>query len=245
MDNLPAEQTDSGRANKWAAAAYLAKAYLYQEKWQEAANLFDNVIQNGTNPNGTPYELTSSYQDMFDSSTENNSGTVFDVQQKGPEGSLWGGGAFKSRFGDVLNYPHSPSPWNCCGFYQPTLWLVNSYRVDETNGLPKSLDPAEGPNVKNDQGVGESEKFSLGDQSVDPRLDMGDLFSLESRGPERRVRSNVVRRLSLGDQTPRQSTREPDPRSDMIAALADATPGPSTMARPCHLRLEAGEPPAI
>ena len=170
MNNLPAEQVDVGRANKWAAAAYLAKTYLYQEKWQEAASLFDDVIANGTNPNGTPYALTSNYQDMFDSATENNSGTVFSIQQKQPQGSLWGGGALTSRFGDLLNYPHSPSPWACCGFFQPTLWLVNSYRVDD-QGLPTSLDPAQGPNVKNDQGVEPAERFELGDQSVDPRLD--------------------------------------------------------------------------
>jgi hypothetical protein len=47
---------------------------------------------------------------------------------------------------------------------------VNSYRVD-ANGLPKSLDPAQGPNVKHDQGVDPDAEFELGDQTVDPRLD--------------------------------------------------------------------------
>ena len=30
-DNLPETQGDAGRANKWAAGAYLAKVYLYQK----------------------------------------------------------------------------------------------------------------------------------------------------------------------------------------------------------------------
>lgn len=170
MNNLPADQVDPGRANKWAAAAYLAKAYLYQEKWQEAADLFDDVIANGTNSNGTPYALVPNYQDMFDSAKENNSGTVFDIQQKNPQGSKWGGGAFSSRYGNILNFPHAASPFNCCGFYQPSLWLVNSYRVD-TNGLPQSFDPGQGTNVKHDQGVESPQSFTLGTQTVDPRLD--------------------------------------------------------------------------
>jgi len=32
FDNLPETQPDAGRANKWGAGAYLAKAYLYEKK---------------------------------------------------------------------------------------------------------------------------------------------------------------------------------------------------------------------
>ena len=51
-DNLPETQGAPGRANKWAAGAYLAKALLFQEKWAEAKTLFDNVIANGKTANG-------------------------------------------------------------------------------------------------------------------------------------------------------------------------------------------------
>ncbi len=50
-DNLPAT-TELGRMNKWAAAAYLAKAKLYQKKYGEAKTLFDEVIANGVTPRG-------------------------------------------------------------------------------------------------------------------------------------------------------------------------------------------------
>jgi len=45
-DNLPETQAEAGRANKWAAGAYLAKAYLYQHKYADAKTVFDNVIAN-------------------------------------------------------------------------------------------------------------------------------------------------------------------------------------------------------
>ncbi|HEY1023502.1 MAG TPA: RagB/SusD family nutrient uptake outer membrane protein, partial [Flavisolibacter sp.] len=44
MDNLPATQSEVGRANKWAAAAYLAKTFLYEKKYPEAKTIFDQVI---------------------------------------------------------------------------------------------------------------------------------------------------------------------------------------------------------
>lgn len=166
-DNLPASQIDAGRANKWAAASYLGKVHLYQEDWQAAKSEFDAVIDEGTNANGVPYGLTASYADMFNPATENNSGTVFAVQNTGTDGS---GGIGNSRGGAVLNYPHGgASPFGCCGFYQPSQWLVNSFRVGG-DGLP-TLDRAAGDPVKSDQGVGAGESFSLGTQTVDPRLD--------------------------------------------------------------------------
>ncbi|MDP9230198.1 MAG: RagB/SusD family nutrient uptake outer membrane protein, partial [Bacteroidota bacterium] len=42
-DNLPDSMNAKGRVNKWAAAAMLAKAYLYQKKYAEAKTLFDLV----------------------------------------------------------------------------------------------------------------------------------------------------------------------------------------------------------
>jgi tetratricopeptide (TPR) repeat protein len=167
MDNLPETQIDVGRANRWAAVAYKAKAHLYQEEWQEARDLFTEVINQGVNSNGTPYALTTAYQDMFNPATENNSGSVFSIQNTGSDGS---GGIGNSRGGAVLNYPHgSASPFGCCGFYQPSQWLVNSFRVD-ANGLP-ILERDAGTPVKTDQGVDASSSFSLGTQTLDPRLE--------------------------------------------------------------------------
>jgi len=168
MNNLPESQSEVGRANRWAAAAYLAKTHLYQEEWQEAASLFDEVISSGVNSRGEAYALVPRYQNMFNAATENNTGTVFSIQSTGADGS---GTISNARGGDVLNYPNSPAPFQCCGFFQPTLFFMNSFRVDPDTGLPLSFDPTEGENVKHDQGVSSTESFSLGDHTLDPRLD--------------------------------------------------------------------------
>ncbi len=51
-DNLPATQSQLGRVHKWAAAGYLAKAYLYQGKYSEALPLFTTVITSCVTVNG-------------------------------------------------------------------------------------------------------------------------------------------------------------------------------------------------
>lgn len=166
-NNLPNTPSEVGRAYKWAGQAYLGKVYLYQEKWQEALNELEGVIDNGTNANGTAFQLTTAYQDMFNPAKENNSGTVFAVQNTGDDGS---GGIGNSRGGEVLNYPHGgQSPFGCCGFYQPSQWFVNSFRTG-SDGLP-TLDRAAGTSVKNDQDVESNAEYSLGTQTVDPRLE--------------------------------------------------------------------------
>ena len=45
VDNLPADQTEVGRANKYAAAAYLAKLRLYQAYEQDEENQVTNINQ--------------------------------------------------------------------------------------------------------------------------------------------------------------------------------------------------------
>src|SRR5919199_1376053 len=80
QDNLPATQTAAGRANKWAAAAYLAKTYLYQKKYAEAKALFDQVIANGVTSNGKKYGLVANYTDIFNAERENTEESVFAIQ---------------------------------------------------------------------------------------------------------------------------------------------------------------------
>ena len=163
MNNLPgpAGKADAGRADALAAQAYLGKVHLYQEEWDAALSELEAVINSGA------YSLTPKYQDMFNAATENNSGSIFAVQNTGDDGS---GGIGNSRGGAVLNYPHGGnSPFGCCGFYQPSQWLVNSFRVDD-DGHP-ILDRTQGQHVKNDYGVGAGEPYSLGTQPLDPRLE--------------------------------------------------------------------------
>ena len=82
--NLPAVQSETGRATKGAAQALLGKVYLYQDKFQEAATVLDDVINNG------PYDLLMDYTTMFENDNENNIESVFEVQYTDVEGAGFG-----------------------------------------------------------------------------------------------------------------------------------------------------------
>lgn len=164
-ENLPATQADRARANKWAAAAYLAKTYLYQEKWQEARDLFTTVINQGNTADGQPYGLVENYHDLFLPAAQYNQENVFMIEFTGDDGVT--GGINNSRNGSMLNYPYN-SPFRCCGFYQPSQDLVNSYQT--FNGLPK-VKSYNDTMVKNDMGIASDEPFTPDDRPLDPRLD--------------------------------------------------------------------------
>jgi hypothetical protein len=81
---LPWTATVKGHASKGAALSLLGKAYLYQNKFGEAASTFDEVISSGT------YSLITDYADLFTVANENNSETVFDIEYTGLEGGSYG-----------------------------------------------------------------------------------------------------------------------------------------------------------
>ncbi|UFH56564.1 RagB/SusD family nutrient uptake outer membrane protein [Spirosoma sp. KNUC1025] len=177
MDNLPGTQSASGRANKWAAASYLAKTYLYQKKYTDAKTLFDQVIASGTTPNGTKYALVANYTDIFNAATETNSESVFADQAAANTGS-----SDNANPNLNLNFPYntgSNGPAGCCGFFAPSFELANSFRTS-ASGLPL-LDGSynTGANqLKTDQGIASSAAFTPDANPVDPRLD----WSIGRRG---------------------------------------------------------------
>ncbi|GAA4432903.1 RagB/SusD family nutrient uptake outer membrane protein [Pontibacter saemangeumensis] len=165
FDNLPNTQAQVGRANKWAAAAYLGKTYLYQKKYAEAKGMFDQVITEGVTSNGLTYGLVDKFKDNFDASAENNKESVFAVQMVANDGTNT---IANANQGEMLNFPYN-SPFRCCGFYQPTLDLANSYQTTP-QGLPV-IDNYNADPLKNDQGIGSDQAFVPDQQPVDPRLD--------------------------------------------------------------------------
>jgi len=166
FDNLPGTQSEFGRANKWAAGAYLGKTYLYQQKFPEASTIFTQVIESGTNSAGEKYDLVAEFEDNFDAETENNAETVFDVQMVANDGTST---ITNSNQGGMLNFPYN-SPFRCCGFYQPTQNLVNSYKTQPGNGLPYLENYNQDP-VKNDMGIAADDSFAPYAGPLDPRLD--------------------------------------------------------------------------
>jgi hypothetical protein len=81
---LPAMPAQQGRASKGAAQALLGKAYLYQDKFQEAAQVLDQVIQDGY------YSLVTDYNSIFEDVGENGPESVFEVQYTDIEGAGFG-----------------------------------------------------------------------------------------------------------------------------------------------------------
>ncbi len=131
-DNVPAEN-GAGRVNKWAAATYMAKAKLYQKKYAEAKTWFDDVIANGVTSNGLKYALIDDYAEIYNAENDNNSGVIMDVESANNTGSVNNANAF-----DDLNYPYNTGPdgpGNCCGFFQPSIQLSNTFRTG-ADGLP-------------------------------------------------------------------------------------------------------------
>ncbi|WP_027138064.1 RagB/SusD family nutrient uptake outer membrane protein [Gaetbulibacter saemankumensis] len=84
-NNLPYVQNETGRVTKAAAQALLGKAYLYQDKFSEAATVLENLINNG------PHRLLSSEEAplMFEMDYENNIESVFEVQYSDVDGGSY------------------------------------------------------------------------------------------------------------------------------------------------------------
>ena len=78
---LPVQAVQVGRADRGAAQSLLGKVYLYQDKFQEAANILQEVIDSGS------YALLTDYTTMFENDNENNAESVFEVQYSDQEGA--------------------------------------------------------------------------------------------------------------------------------------------------------------
>lgn len=172
FDNLPETQDQVGRANKWAAATYLAKAYMFQDKFTEAKALFDNIIANGVTTDGQKYGLFPDFEGLFTVANENSQESIFAFQSTG--GAQNTSNALHEL---AMAMPYNTAagqaaPSDCCGFFQPSFDLGASYRTTAA-GLPL-LDGSyrEGANeLKTDQGILSSETFVPDQGPLDPRID--------------------------------------------------------------------------
>ena len=100
-----------GRASKGAAQALLAKAYLYQEKWQLAFDMSNNVMTSGQ------YDLLPNYADVWKEIGENKSESIYEVQATLTKGLV--------GYTDVQGPRGTPDlGW---GFNTPSVQLMNSY----------------------------------------------------------------------------------------------------------------------
>src|SRR5690606_6051990 len=131
LDNLPETQAQIGRVNKWAAGAFLAKSKLYQKKYQEALDIFDDLIDFGKTSAGEAYGLLDKFSDVFRGAYENSKEVIFGVQSTVGDGT----GGSNANLENELPNPHNDGPGGCCGFYQPSQTLANSFKTT-ADGLP-------------------------------------------------------------------------------------------------------------
>jgi hypothetical protein len=136
MENLPATQTQIGRANKIAATAYLAKTRLYQAYEQDEKHnvtginttRLNQVVSLTDQVLASSYGLETDFANNFMIGTENGKESIFAVQYSKDDGTMFG----RLNFGDVLG---TPQGIGCCDFHKPSQNLANSFKTD-ANGLP-------------------------------------------------------------------------------------------------------------
>ncbi len=123
---LPESQSSVGRANSWVAKAVLGRVQIYQEDWAGALTTLTDVVNNG------PYMLEENFHYAFDVAHNNGPETILAYQASVNDGNPDGQNGNRQ---DRLNFPHSGSPFGCCGFHQPSQNLVNVFKVG-ADGLP-------------------------------------------------------------------------------------------------------------
>ena len=165
---LPVTQADKGRPTKAAAAAFLAKVYLYKAYRQDDANSnqvtgineadLQKVVEY-TEPGlytAAGYGLESDLHNNFrpEEQYENGKESIWAIQYSKNDGTVYGNLNFANR----LIVPCIPKVHDSGNdFYKPSHNLVNAYRTN-ADGLPLLDDFA-----SQDYTVGSS-------QTVDPRL---------------------------------------------------------------------------
>ena len=164
--NLPAKQSQPGRATKWAAKALAARAYMQVLDYASAKPLLDDIIANGG------FTLADKFFDNFRIAKNNNSESIFEIQRNVNDINE----SLNGEMGIGLNAPYAPELGMCCGFHQPTQNLANAFKVDAA-GLPL-FDTFNNTDLKNDAGLGSGDEFIPATDLLDPRID----FTMGRRG---------------------------------------------------------------
>jgi len=185
---LPKTQGQIGRANSYAAEAFLAKTYLWDHQYATALPLLNELISSGVTTGGAPYAFNPSFEDNYNAAKRNGPEAVFSVQMTVNDGS----NGSNDNAGEGLNFP-AGTYTSCCGFYQPSYSLANAFKVD-ANGLPmlgttqvtvkdygsdnKTTTDVQATlanynlvNLGNDHGLGAGDQFTPPSDALDPRID--------------------------------------------------------------------------
>lgn len=170
---LPDKQADKGRPTKGAAAAYLAKTYLYKAYHQDneatnevtsinAEDLQKVVLYTGEAMKAG-YNLEADFHNNFRPEPEYENGveSVWAMQYSMNDGTKngncnWSYGLIVPNISGVTD--------GGCDFYKPSQNMVNAFRTDD-NGLPRldNFNTYKAPGA-------ETDKFDRSTENADPRL---------------------------------------------------------------------------
>lgn len=163
VENLPETQTEVGRPTKFAAKAYLAKTLLFaayeqnenhqvvninREKLTEVAKLCKDIIDNSGK------SLFTDFADNFLWESENGKESIWAIQYSANNDNSPIG-----RNNAWLIYPVNDA-YGCCGFLQPSLNMMNSFKTVE--GVPDFTNYNTGEMLDN--------KAAFAKTPLDPRL---------------------------------------------------------------------------
>ncbi len=127
--NLPTVQTETGRVTRGAAQSLLGKVLLYQNKFEAAAQVLDQVIDSGA------YQLVNDVTIIFENEFENNSESVFEIQYTDLEGAGFGclqcsEGNVAVGFNGIRNY-NGPLFESGFSFNVPTQEVYDAYTSND------------------------------------------------------------------------------------------------------------------
>lgn len=168
-NNLPQSQDQVGRADRNAAAAYLAKLRLYQayeqndqhqvvnintSRLQEVVDYCDEVTA------GLEPDFANNFLDGHDNGSESIWAAQFSINDGTEVGRV--------SFVTGLNSPHGTPLYGCCGFHLASQNMVNAFKTD-ANGLPL-LDTFNDADIYNTVDENGESPLTVG-VTLDPRVD--------------------------------------------------------------------------
>ncbi|MEO7045585.1 MAG: RagB/SusD family nutrient uptake outer membrane protein [Ferruginibacter sp.] len=127
MEDLPKKSDmrseETGRATWGAAAGYLTKTYIYEEKWPEAEAMAKQIVASNE------YKLLPDYANLFKIETDNSTESVFDIQKKAFNTPLYGDAA-EASYAEIYQRCRDDrnGGW---GFNQPTKDLYDEYEAGD------------------------------------------------------------------------------------------------------------------
>lgn len=134
-DLLPLEHAtaNKGRPTKGSAWGYLTKLYVYQERWSDAIDMGQNVIDG-------PYPLSPDFEDPFQDQAENVPEVLFGMYYD--EG-------WNTQTHTMYT---TPRPWGGWDFHAPTQDLVDEFEDDDPRRDKSIMEPGEDFDLGGDRG---------------------------------------------------------------------------------------------